>query len=435
MLIGRTNLQRVKIINKFITKIWIFAFLSIGILPCPVHAKDYIWEQLWHDGSRYAKVITSKNQCPQIDIAGKLYGMQQHVGPGDNDHPNRICIRQLPDTARDVSIENVKLPSIPKQPTRIVIFGDTGYSIGVSDGVQACGNPNSWLYSGLVKLAAKLKPQVIVHVGDMTYAKTRCANPKLCEGYPHGRGWQVWKTYYFDAIQLLINKAAWINLRGNHKSCSEIGMDWFRYFDLGDYPDHCLKHTPSYHIPWKDHDWYIIDNSEGSVPPIPNEVEYYSSHLAKLYSQMERPNWIFVHFPYYSMIIPRQKIAQDLLATASSFKYAANKTPFNLLTEFLFAAHMHSFQFIQLQDENKPAQLLTGTGGVFMFPYQGVTDLAGQKIYAGTVKNGINIYAYGFIYLEKEHEGWQAAFYDHQGQKRVICKIKGRNVKCRQEML
>ena len=421
--------------NKIVSFFWIyFLFLFFVLFLFPTYAisksNNYAYEQIWHHGNVYAKVITFQKKCPVIYIDNKAYPMQTHVLPMDKEHPNHICIKLLPKVAHSIHVDGISLPALPIHLQRFVVIGDTGCSLQGGDGLQQCSNIDAWPFKRIIKVAKSYKPQLVVHLGDIIYSKTKCPNPKICGGYPYGLGWPVWKTYYYDPIKPILNKVIWLNLRGNHDNCAAIGMNWFRYFDLDPYPDHCLNHTPIYDIKWPSKNWVIIDNSLGQSPPLASEVIYYKKILTNKYKELKQPNWIFSHFPFYSFLATKNTRRAILEETASSFKAAVKKTPFNPSTQLVISGHDHSFQHITLDNKNSPTQFIAGNGGVFLMPYPGIINIKNQEIYAGKISNGAYMYHFGFLLFEKHKNIWHMSAIDSYNHVMYSCDIRGKKVKC-----
>ena len=86
----------------------------------------------------------------------------------DKDFPVLLCAVTLPAGAKQLSVlgPNMALPN--PDPQRIIVLGDTGCRIKGS-AVQACNDPTKWEFPGIAAAAAKLKPDLVIHVGDYLY--------------------------------------------------------------------------------------------------------------------------------------------------------------------------------------------------------------------------------------------------------------------------
>ena len=404
----------------FLISFFIFIFPEMTLAAQPARPL-YSWVRIWKNNSFYAESITLAKRCPMISIDGKRFKMQLHVAQKPQ-HPERVCFYKLPGNAKKITVAGVVLPK-PLQHIRSVVFiGDTGCSTDRNDGLQWCLNQAGWpLHSNALQIA-KLHPDMVVHLGDMTYAEDNCPVDKLCKGLPHGQSWQVWNTFYFLPLKPILAKTIWLNIRGNHENCATVGLNWFRYFVPGTMPKKCLVYTNPYKITWSDIDWYIIDNAQGEVPPSANQVAHYVSMLRTMYKGMDRPNWLIGHFPFYSMILADQHKKNELLQTTSSFKYASNQLAFNPLTKYLFTGHFHSMQYIKIKGK-KPSEFVFGNGGVVLTPFAGVNRLDHQKLFSGIVQKGFASNEFGFLYMKRQNNGWHAVFYTPQGQPRMICDL------------
>ena len=90
------------------------------------------------------------------------------------------------------------------EPQRILVLGDTGCRIKGA-ALQACNDPAAWPFPPLAAAAAKLKPDLIVHVGDYLYRESACpAGNAGCAGSPWGDNWTTWQAdFYTPAAPLL----------------------------------------------------------------------------------------------------------------------------------------------------------------------------------------------------------------------------------------
>src|SRR5262249_37597941 len=66
-----------------------------------------------------------------------------------------------------------ELPKMRTDPERILVIGDTGCRLKGSL-VQPCNDMQQWPFPALAQQAAKLNPDLVIHVGDYLYRENAC---------------------------------------------------------------------------------------------------------------------------------------------------------------------------------------------------------------------------------------------------------------------
>jgi hypothetical protein len=132
-----------------------------------------------------------------------------------------------------LQIGRVSLPPPPTQIERIVLVGDTGCRMKQSENAfQDCNDPARWPFAAIASSAASLKPDLVIHVGDLHYRESPCPPGRPgCAGSPWGYGLDTWEADFFRPAAPLVAAAPWLFVRGNHESCSRAGVGWHRLFD------------------------------------------------------------------------------------------------------------------------------------------------------------------------------------------------------------
>src|SRR5207249_3297062 len=84
-------------------------------------------------------------------------------------------------------------------PAAWVVIGDSGCRMKRADDAwQSCNDPNGWPFLRIAAAAARLKPDLVLHVGDYHYRENACpARRPGCEGSPWGYGWDTWNADFF----------------------------------------------------------------------------------------------------------------------------------------------------------------------------------------------------------------------------------------------
>ncbi len=84
-----------------------------------------------------------------------------------------VCDAPLPAGATNVAVEGTRLPSPPRAPRTIVVFGDTGCRM-LGDEQQNCGDIADWPFPKIAQTIAAVHPDLLVHVGDYYYRENNC---------------------------------------------------------------------------------------------------------------------------------------------------------------------------------------------------------------------------------------------------------------------
>ncbi|MEM7353452.1 MAG: metallophosphoesterase, partial [Acidobacteriota bacterium] len=218
-------------------------------------------------------IIDAGYACPQIEGGAAPIPMTSR----DNPHlfPVIVCEavvkfgRTLHITLQDRSLA---LPTVKTDPTRIVVFGDTGckgYSAKSNTGCQP-GTPAQPFASLAAAAAVGPTPDVVLHMGDYNYRGTSSHilftveqegkttqvaewtydagdGTGAAEGCEQGEGatfwsqnavnsnlpdtWAAWRDDFFRPARDLLAKAPWVLARGNHELCSRAGPGWFYFLD------------------------------------------------------------------------------------------------------------------------------------------------------------------------------------------------------------
>lgn len=222
----------------------------------------------------YARIITDPGYaCPQIQGGAKAIQMTSR----DNPHgfPVIVCEAQIGfEQELEIVLQDrsLPLPTVRKNPTRVVVFGDTGckeYSAKSNSGC-APGTPAQPFASLTTAAAESGTPDVILHMGDFNYRGTGSrlmftveedgkakqvaewsydagdgtgAEEQCVQGSDttfwsqnaansnHPDTWGGWSDDFFSAARDLLAKAPWVFARGNHELCSRAGPGWFYFLD------------------------------------------------------------------------------------------------------------------------------------------------------------------------------------------------------------
>ncbi|HSM95519.1 MAG TPA: metallophosphoesterase [Rhizomicrobium sp.] len=408
--------------------------------PAPAQDRDNVaaWVQYAPGGGVEARVVTKWSECPRLSIDGSQTTMQERAAP-NGDFPLRVCALPIPLGARKVSVLEpldrmvgansqrvADLPLPVANPLRIMVFGDTGCRIK-GGAIQDCNDPAKWPFPQIAAQAAKLKPDLVIHVGDYLYRESACPDgDKRCEGTPHGDNWPSWDADFFAPAAPLLAVAPWVIVRGNHEDCQRAGPGWLRL--LGPNALNpvagCMEHIPLYTVPLGDVNLAVMDNTDAPDTTIDTDVrtEYEADFNAL--AKEKTPLWLVAHRPIWGAVTlygAGMGGNRTLIATLPSTSLLAR-------TSLMLAGHIHTFEALNYDDRAIPPQLIAGFGGDALDAAP--TDLSGLNLSGTRVKDGISIGGFGFLMLTRVHGGWRIDVHKVDGTIEKVCRFANRRLDC-----
>jgi hypothetical protein len=295
-------------------------------------------------GSAEARAIVQDKHCPAIRIDGRVITMRQRV-PADAPFPQLLCAATITPAMHKISLGDHALPLPVSRPQRIVVLGDTGCRI---DGrtVQACNDPEKWPFPHLAAVAARLKPDLVIHVGDYLYRESPCPRGNTgCRGSPSGDDWPSWSADFFAPAAPLLAAAPFVFLRGNHEECARSGTGWLRL--LGPLPvdpqQSCTDHVTPWSLPLGGAVLAVMDDSHASDTSAPRALVALFRADLEAVAHMQAPVWLAMHRPIRGVVdLPFGMVwggNRTMIAAA-----ATSGIPRNV--ELLLAGHIHTFEAI-----------------------------------------------------------------------------------------
>ncbi len=419
------------------------------------------WTQLGPGGRVEARAITSGTVCPLI-VSFKDYEARERTdtpmtmrAPATGEFP-MICAGPMPADANTVWVAADKqqgdgyefmmrhvsasaalvpydhtgqLPQMRTDPESILVIGDTGCRLKGSL-VQPCNDERQWPFAAIAGLAAKLRPDLVIHVGDYLYRENACpANEAGCQGTPFGDNWPTWAADFYTPGRPLLAAAPWVFVRGNHEDCQRAGPGFTRLLAPGAYDpaNICPDHAAPFDVPLKDMTLVVMDNAnapdtavdESAVPVYRKELSDLGAYKAPVWALMHRPIWAAVSGP----------LGVPIGGNATEIE-AAGKDGIPKPVELLVAGHIHTFEAINYKDK-VPPQILAGGGGDLLDKTP--LDLAGT-IFQGSsgvsVKDGLSINGFSFLLMTRRAPGWDIVVLDQDGKLLRKCTFMGGRVDC-----
>ncbi len=399
--------------------------IALAIAPS-ASSQTYQWVQYVPNGIE-ARMITEQPNCPSAQIDGQPATMTKRAEPSES-YPILVCALPIPKAAKSAAINLVPLNLPTFEPKRILVIGDTGCRMKGKK-VQACNDLLKWPFHLVAKVAAEMKPDLVLHVGDYHYRETACPEGNVgCAGSPYGDNWDVWKADFFAPADQLLRTAPWIFTRGNHEECNRGGKGWSRTLDpyAFDPEKGCAGIGAPFMAALESFNIAVMDVSTADEESVNStQVKQFSDQLMAIGKMSDRPTWLALHRPIWSAeeIKDGKPIGfnQTLAAAAKSL------IPANVIA--LFSGHHHSFQVLNYEG-SLPPQIVSGHGGDYLDSGIPINP-ANMVINGVTVKSGFNQpNEFGFAMMEKDGNNWKLTNYNKFGKKLKSCALRDRQVTC-----
>jgi hypothetical protein len=397
----------------------------------PGLADDPHWVQYGPDGVVEARAVVATGQCPAISIDGRRVAMIERAAPSA-DFPSRVCAAVIPAGSKAASLAGKELALPAADPRRILVIGDTGCRIQGAF-IQDCNDPKAWPFPTLADQAARLKPDLVIHVGDYHYRETACPPGNAgCAGSPFGYGWAPWQADFFDPARSLLAAAPWVFVRGNHEDCQRAGEGWSRMLDPGAMPGDggCIAVDPPYRIPLGGLDLVVLDVAVAEQSKeAPDQVIAYRKTFAAAASLARAPTWLLLHRPIWGLVeVVGQGSDAKVIGPNMTLAPAATGAIPAAVT-LMLSGHIHFFEALNFAAD-LPPQLIVGNGGDVL-DRKVPADPAGLVIGAVPVKSGITQGGFGFLLLERQaDDAWSGTLYDTAGAVMRHCRLADRSIAC-----
>jgi hypothetical protein len=306
------------------------------------------------------------------------------------------------------------------------VFGDTGCRIkGLT--VQACNDPAQWPFPRVAAAAARLKPDLVIHVGDYLYREAAC--PPLnrgCAGSPSGDDWPAWAADFFTPAAPLLAAAPFVFVRGNHEECARSGEGWLRL--LGpltfDPKSSCIDHVAPWSVPFGDVTLAVMDDAHAPDPYAPGDLaSLYRADLAALH-RMPAPVWLVMHRPIWGVV----ELGFGIVVGGNRTMMAAQDEsgiPNNVSLQL--SGHIHSFEAINYA-KGAPPQIIAGEGGDLLDTAP--RDLSGRSVGTEKIASGLSLPGYGFLLFTREADHWLIHVMTQDGVQEALCVFVNRRVDC-----
>jgi hypothetical protein len=265
--------------------------------------------------------------------------------------------------------------------------------------------------------AAKLHPDLVIHVGDYHYREVACppGNGK-CAGNPYGDTWSSWNADFFTPAQPLLAAAPLVFVRGNHEVCSRGGEGFFRFLDPRPIPQACPDVSAPYAVPFQDFTLAVLDSSEGN-PTAQSVSSLNQLSLNNAWLATHRPIWI--NETDAELGDDDGDDDTDFSATNVQLKPVGPIPGVSLV----LTGHRHLFRALTFADHRSP-QITAGNGGTRLEGHPS-PDSVGTPMDAGTttLASGDTRVDFGFMMLVKTGNTWSVSIFDKKARPAGECAL------------
>jgi len=422
------------------------------------------------EGRWMVRALTTSAQCPGISWDQKASVAMQMRAPKAvvparpdavqvNGKPSvfdvSTCEAQWPVGARSAKVAGQPVPPPAQQINRILIVADTGCRMKASEkAFQECNDADKWPFPKIAKSAALLKPDLVVHIGDIHYRESPCPEGRAgCAGVTWGYGWDAWRDDFFQPAQPLLAVAPWLFVRGNHESCFRAGQGWFRFVDglpwtavrncndpandaQGDFSDPFVVNIS------KHSQFIVFDSSKSSgkayQPEDPDFLKYQAQmKLAAQLASGKAESFFINHHPLLAaapVSDPAKFRAGGSGGLQSVFSTLEPQRLFPAKVSVAMHGHVHLFEAISFKTDH-PVSLVMGNSGSLNEGSAPSAIQATDRIYKdAVVENYAGRTEYGFATMDRVeeggHESWLLTEYSTEGEVVIRCKIAKAKSRC-----
>jgi Calcineurin-like phosphoesterase len=420
------------------------------------------------DGGATLRWVGQAEACPQVQWDDRpLQTMSLRVAPARTaavegvsravDFPVRVCEIAWPQGVglAQVGAQQLSAPRAAAAVRRVVILADTGCRMKASENAfQDCNDPQAWPLAQIADAAARMKPDLVLHIGDIHYRESPCpAGREGCAGSPWGYGWSAWHADFFEPARRLLQTAPWLLVRGNHESCSRAGQGWFRLVDAGAWSDQrscdamardaLADHSTPFAVPVGGGAQFVVFDSSRAV----NKALAGSDAMHRRYTQDMRkaealarqgPSVFLSHHPLLAVLPAKTGQAPRAGGNASLLSVAQTgwgERIFPDQIDWAMHGHIHVFESLSFRGD-LPASLVLGNSGSAMDASPPPNLPADFQVVPGA-KLEMEAYVgharFGFSVLDiaqRPGEPWALTQYDVSGQPMLTCRLTPKHSLC-----
>ena len=421
------------------------------------------------DNQYILRAVTNLPKCPTVQWdSQKAEEMKVRVSAAkiplrkksdviESDFPILTCEMVWPKDTKEGKVNNQVFKRPANEIKKIIVVADTGCRLkGAENFYQDCNEPTKWPLAQIMANAAAKNPDLVIHIGDLHYRESPCPESLPgCKGSPWGYGYDTWKADFFVPAKPLLEKAAWVYVRGNHEACSRAGQGWHRFIDPRSWDekrscnDHSNDVIGDYSEPFsvplgKASQFIVFDSAKNGSKPITEKDESFSIYVNQ-FKTIEKLalnknfNIFGSHHPLNIVLPSKKKDSQseyqvyptgftNILAGLNGEELL--KSPINLTIH----GHNHIFEAITYEI-NRPAEIVSGNSGSSLEEINNVeiklSDIQKKLL---KIKEFSSYQDFGFGTLERQDETgekWLFTEFDVNGKALLKCDVSDRTVVCK----
>lgn len=375
----------------------------------------YTWSQVIPENKLSVRAITNNNMCPIAYVNGKEVAMLSRSSINNDDYTETVCELIAETSAQNISIDNIQVPILPEKISKIAFIGDTGCRVNALF-QQECNSVDSWPLKKNLDSIVLHKPDLIIHVGDYHYRKTKCRNTQKC-GDIYGYNKEAWYADWFEPAKNTLPQSSFLFVRGNHENCDRAYEGWFRYLDPYPFsPEKCENLVPSWSLNAGPMRFFIFDSSSGEdIFTNQSIADAFEKQFDKLtQDSSDKPTWFLTHRPLWRS--PKKEfLTLKSHGNLTQIEAFGDKFPSNVTT--IVSGHIHIAQILLM--DNVPDQIIVGNGGALLHAqdqepiYQNVefSYSNGKSYLAHEVRNFLgfgfailNLYNHKFTFYNQDNK-------------------------------
>jgi predicted phosphodiesterase len=326
------------------------------------------WTELGPSKLQVARVVVSGGGCPKLSV--RLLGGQRDVpmevrARSDGKlFSDTVCEAAIPEGTTEASVPGHRLPLRSKKLRGIALVGDTGCATSGSK-LQNCDDPKAWPFKTVAGSIAAEHPDLIIHLGDIFYRKTKGCKEGCSAGL---------NADFFDPAAPMLAAAPLVMVRGNHDADGADCVGWFRYFEptMMSAVSSCTpaqRFTEPYKINLTaDRELVVLDTSAAAENAL-EDIPEYRMELQQANALAEQPAWLISHVPLWDVARGGRRAAEKGPGILQQALKNLGK-PLSPNFRMVISGHLHQFEWLSflplLGRARVPAQLILGDGGTMM---------------------------------------------------------------------
>ena len=397
------------------------ALVCLALCSASAEQLTPAWVELGEGGRAIARVVVSApGECPSISIDGATRSTAARL-PVPTGFV-AACEASIPQGTKTASINGQSLILPKPNPSRIVVFGDTGCRVKGAE-IQDCNDPEKWPFPIVAANAAAARPDLMIHVGDYLYREDMCppARQSFCGGNPSGDNWETWNADFFSPAAKLLRAVPWAFSRGNHENCQRAWRGWFYYLDPHPWRgDTCEANQPPYAVKLGGFELILFDSSAAGDVMAGPVIDRFARELASIRATHA---WLVAHHPFWGFATTNSAWVPSTPGLQEAWTKAAPKG-----IDLVVSGHVHLFELLSF-DHDVPPALVIGEGGTKLAnPI--TASLTGEQLGPAKVVDGTSEHEFGYTVLTRAGDGWRLMLKNLKDRVLADCSIRGRETSC-----